>query len=52
MGRHPAVIIRQSPTFAGGPQGDIAVRFGDINTNKNLGRHTDSSWPSLAPYGL
>jgi hypothetical protein len=43
-GRHPRVIVRHGPAGARGPQGDITLRFGNIDTNKDLrGRHDHSS---------
>jgi predicted ATPase len=47
-----ALQIGDCPAFARGAEGNVQLSFGDIDTNKNLGRHTDSSWPSLARYGL
>jgi hypothetical protein len=40
---NPEVIVGHGPTFAGGPQGDIELGFGNIDTNKTLcGRHHNS----------
>ena len=40
QGSNPGVIVGHGPTFAGGPQGDIELGFGDIDTNKTRrGRH-------------
>ena len=42
-GSNPWRIVRDRPAFARGPQGNIELRFGHINTNKDLrGRHHHS----------
>jgi hypothetical protein len=39
-GGNPDVIVGYGPTFARGPQGNIELGFGDIDTNKTRrGRH-------------
>jgi hypothetical protein len=43
QGSNPDVIIGHGPTFATGPQGNIELGFGDIDTNKiRRGKHHDS----------
>jgi hypothetical protein len=42
-GGHPRRIVRNRPAFARGPPGEIALRFGDIQTNNDLrGRPANS----------
>ena len=36
QGSNPQVIVGHGPTFAGGPQGDIELGCGDIDTNRRL----------------
>jgi hypothetical protein len=38
----PHVIIRDSPAFSRGAEGNVSWGFGHIKTNKHLGRHTHS----------
>jgi hypothetical protein len=35
-GRKPGLSVRDRPAFTWGPQGNIALRFGDLYANKNL----------------
>jgi hypothetical protein len=43
QGGNPGVIVGHGPPFARGPQGNIKLGFGDIDTNKiRCGRHHHS----------
>ena len=41
-GSDPRLPIGDRPAFARGAEGHVSLSFGDIDTNKDLGRHTDS----------